>query len=527
MADNHDGSSNTDNNTEHNSTAQEIFLENEDLSVLSPAQQGFIRVICGIEEEINDNTTGNDVKAMVVEAYPPEYLFDPDLAAYPKMYIKLRNWLDKHHAGLGNHPTRRVVNLLAERLYTQSADIEHAKDLARALLQPRVRRAVGGAGGAAASNTHGSGQTMPLDRIAQNIGMRYSKDSMKFTGAEDQAFHEHVGFYLKIARDFSLNTEQKLMFMYNMFDGEAMRFFDSNVDGRVETFSEAVLMINKQYNSKTRQTAVQNRLTNLCLGKLVAEGASEKHALKTIYDTITKLAPQLPPNYRDDSHKVGYLRLSVVGVMWAKQTIGRLATEDLSFEQLYSELVNAQQLEEDWNMAPYRTEGGTSGTQANVAKSNFFTGQGMYGRPNKGVGATRPAAFKSGGAPAKDGSGRRFDPLSIAGCFNCDDPKHVLKDCPKPINTVKTTRNKVAYYDKKTKGGRASVAAVLYQLALQVNPSATVSDANDLEEVLIFGEPEDASSGGQAPDTHYLVDSDGDDAAEGGGSTQVGFPRGA
>lgn len=185
MADNHDGSSNADDNTEHNSTAQEIFLENEDLSVFSPAQQGFIRVIRGIEEEINDNTTGNDVKAMVVEAYPPEYLFDPDLAAYPKMYIKLRNWLAKHHAGLGNHPTRRVVNLLAERLYTQSADIEHAKDLARALLQPRVRRAVGGAGGAAASNTHGSGQTMPLDRIAQNIGMRYSKDSMKFTGAED------------------------------------------------------------------------------------------------------------------------------------------------------------------------------------------------------------------------------------------------------------------------------------------------------------------------------------------------------
>lgn len=114
---------------------------------------------------------------------------------------------------------------------------------------------------------------------------------MKFTGAEDEAFHKHVGFYLKVDRAFSLTTEQKLMFMYNMFDGEAMRFFDSNVDGRVETFSEAVLMINKQYNSKTRQAAVQNRLTNICLGRLVAEGATEKEALSTVYDTITKLAP--------------------------------------------------------------------------------------------------------------------------------------------------------------------------------------------------------------------------------------------
>lgn len=102
---------------------------------------------------------------------------------------------------------------------------------------------------------------------------------------------------------------------------------------------------------------------------------------------------------------MGYLRLSVVGIMWAKQTIGRLATEDLSFEQLYSELVNAQQLEEDWNVAPYRMESGASGSQTGAAESNFFTGLGMYGRPNKGMEATRPAAAKGCGAQAKDGSG--------------------------------------------------------------------------------------------------------------------------
>lgn len=79
-------------------------MEHENLSELSPVQQGFIRVIRGIEEEIGPTTTGFDVKVMVVEAYPPESLSDPDLAAYPKMYIQLRSWLDKHGAGLGQHP---------------------------------------------------------------------------------------------------------------------------------------------------------------------------------------------------------------------------------------------------------------------------------------------------------------------------------------------------------------------------------------------------------------------------------------
>lgn len=70
---------------------------------------------------------------------------------------------------------------------------------------------------------------------------------------------------------------------------------------------------------------------------------------------------------------------------------------------------------------------------------------------------------------------------------------------------------------------------MLYQLAVQINQSATVGDANDLEDVLIFGDSEGTSCAGQAPGTHYLVDSDDNDAAAQGGSsdTQVGFPLGA
>lgn len=528
MAD--DGVLNDDALNSNNSVDTEIFLQDEDLSELSQVQQGFIRVIRGIEREIGDTTTGNNVREMVAEAYPPESLFDPELAAYPKIYLKLRSWLEKHGAGLGQHPSRRVYNLLAERLYSLEADVDQAKLLVRELFSRN--RGQRGGGPPNGGGQRGSVGQMSADRIGQSIGMRYSKDSMKFTGAEDQAFHEYVGFYLKVARDFSLTNEQKLMFMYNIFAGEAMRFFDSHVDGHVETFSEAVLMMNKQYNSTTRQTAVQNRLTNLRHSKLVAKGMGNKEALEHVYETITKLSPQLPMNYRDDSHKRDYLRVAVVGISWARPPLGRLATVEMSFEQLYAELVSSLQLEEEFEEAndPVPSAASTAPATQGGAKQTFFAGQGMYGRPSKGVGSTRPGYSKSGGPPAKDGRGGRFDPLSIAGCFNCDDPKHLLKNCPKPINTIKATERKVAYYDKKTKGGRASVAAVLYQLALQVNPSATVGDANDLEDALIFGRIEDGAAAVEAADQHYVEDPEDEDDNAGQGSSsssqQVGFHRG-
>lgn len=68
----------------------------------------------------------------------------------------------------------------------------------------------------------------------------------------------------------------------------------------------------------------------------------------------------------------------------------------------------------------------------------------MYANPSKGIGGTYPKGRSSGGssssAPHPGAAGRgggRFDPLSIAGCFHCDDPKHTMRHCKLPINTEK------------------------------------------------------------------------------------------
>lgn len=208
---------------------------------------------------------------MVAEAYPPECLFDTELAAFPTVYRDLRTWLNDHGANLGVHPSRRVITLLADRLYDDETDKESAKDLAKLLLLPRARRggvaavARADAAGAAAhgANDHAGHSPHSVGGMAHSIGMRFKDEKSKFSGRPDQALHEYLAEYQQVGRDYGLDSEQRLRYLHNLFGGEAKRFFDDHVDGRYATLGEAIQRMGEDYNSPVRQTAVSNELTAL------------------------------------------------------------------------------------------------------------------------------------------------------------------------------------------------------------------------------------------------------------------------
>eukprot|EP00171_Calliarthron_tuberculosum_P018189 IDg18189t1 len=45
---------------------------------------------------------------------------------------------------------------------------------------------------------------------------------------------------------------------------------------------------------------------------------------------------------------------------------------------------------------------------------------------------------------------QRFDPLLLMGCFNCDDPGHMVSACPKQVDLSKAATCKMEYLTKKT-----------------------------------------------------------------------------
>lgn len=117
----------------------------------------------------------------MAEAYPPEALFDPELATFPTLYRDLRAWMNNHGANLGVHPSWRVITLLGDRIYDDEDEKESAKEPAKALLQPRARRrempALSRQDAAATARAGAAVPAGPLHPsgggVAHSIGMRF------------------------------------------------------------------------------------------------------------------------------------------------------------------------------------------------------------------------------------------------------------------------------------------------------------------------------------------------------------------
>lgn len=72
------------------------------------------------------------------------------------------------------------------------------------------------------------------------------------------------------------------------------------------------------------------------------------------YKVITKLSRQGPASHRGDAHKVEFLRNAVVGSGWSHEPLSRVATDGVSFQQLYGELEAALQLQKEAKQAMLR-----------------------------------------------------------------------------------------------------------------------------------------------------------------------------
>ena len=144
----------------------------------------------------------------------------------------------------------------------------------------------------------------------------------------------------------------------------------------------------------------------------------------------------------------------------------------MTFEELYGELEISLQLEKEAEIAKLRDN--IAVHQNKAASDNdwneriFYTGQGRYARPPSLVndrGRKADSFGKSSYVP------KSFDPLSIAGCFNCDGRNHTLSQCPMPLNVKKAAANKLEYYEKKRGKVGGNVHLVLAEICYQLDMS--------------------------------------------------------
>lgn len=170
----------------------------------------------------------------------------------------------------------------------------------------------------------------------------------------------------------------------------------------------------------------------------VYDGMKITTALEKVYKVITKVSRQTPKAHRGDAHKVEFLSSAVAGYDWATEPLGRVATKRLTFQQLYGEIESQLELSKEAEVAKLKDETFTTKRGRNLAYSTHLSGvlctsQGNYARKPYTVRFSLPKE-RSFNARKRTGS---FDSLSIAGCFNCGNELHMVKQYRKPLNIAR------------------------------------------------------------------------------------------
>ncbi|CDF36767.1 unnamed protein product [Chondrus crispus] len=467
-------------------------LTNDALTALTSAQKRFISSIRFLET--TPDLTGIHLKRTVADMFPPASLFRQEICDLPAVHIELRNFLDAKGANLAQHSSHRVVMTLAHGLYEETEDTQAAIEMAREIIAAGRRQRPH----APSSSSHGeqspvprtSGSfSTPTEKVAHNVAMRMKEKEKKFSGDLGESWMEYVDDYLQISRDYNLSPPQRLQFLHNLLRGDAKRYYLDKIDGYATSFQQAIQMLEEEYNSPVRQTRVKNYLNSLRVTVFAAEGKEMSAALALTYKSIIIFSRQGPRSHQGDAHKVEFLRNAVVGMPWSSEPLSRVATHQLTFQQLYSELEAALQLDKESKIAIIRDHAQLN--QRSVSHDSWagilYTGQGRYynnspyPRERDQTSTRQPRfggrAFRS---PSTTKQKVKFNPLTVSGCFNCGG-NHLLRDCTLPLNTSRAATRKMEYYAKKADTKPIAVHHVLADLCKQLDIGSVPEDDSEEE----------------------------------------------
>ncbi len=168
-------------------------------------------------------------------------------------------------------------------------------------------------------------------------------------------------------------------------------------------------------------------------------GGDKRRAFKELKNQIERRLPLCPVTWRHESHKIEFLRDTLVMEDCAENTLSWVGAST-SWRGLYTELENALQIRVEREGDTYDViEPSTSSS----SKPNIVFSAPIYAR-----------RFSKAMFP-----GSQYD----YSCWNCEKKGHSHTKCFKPINFEAIAARKAAFINKKQNGGSSS-KRVLHEL---------------------------------------------------------------
>ena len=247
-----------------------------------------------------------------------------------------------------------------------------------------------------------------------------------------------------------------------MLEGPARTFFFNNAKDEME-FTEMETLLVHEYNSNARQTQVRIKLESLSFEKFMVEESIEDtgKGLTKMVELIEDLSPQAPNSFRDDSHKIGYLRKALTTQTRAHGPISRIVSHKYSFNEFVLSLHEIVAMEVE--IAKEKAKDNTVHTHLSDELLSFFQ---RYGRNPKDLSRGRPNPKTRRNSFDK----KAFEEAHKKNvCVFCKSPWKPGHPCHK--------REMAGWARAKIEGGTSAVH-VLTELIDTLNEYDTISDAS-------------------------------------------------
>jgi uncharacterized protein (DUF2235 family) len=106
-------------------------------------------------------------------------------------------------------------------------------------------------------------------RTAHQESQRFSQTNAKYTGKTNESLTDKFQVYRTVARDYQLTSTQKVALFHDLFDEEALRYYNAHVRDQSNTLEQVYEGMYAEFNSVTRQDRCKNQLRALRLHSIV------------------------------------------------------------------------------------------------------------------------------------------------------------------------------------------------------------------------------------------------------------------
>jgi hypothetical protein len=102
-------------------------------------------------------------------------------------------------------------------------------------------------------------------RTAHQVSRRFSQANAKYAGKSKESLADKFQVYRTVARDYQFISTQKVAVVHNIFDEEALRYYNAHVRDQSTTLEKVYEGMYAEFNSVTRQDRCKNQLRALRL----------------------------------------------------------------------------------------------------------------------------------------------------------------------------------------------------------------------------------------------------------------------